>query len=293
LHYVGAELCLAFAKAGARAVTVVDLDGSKALHIADQCRGLAKLNSSRKSPRNNKFVAFSRAVDVSCEESVLKLINDTEKDAAGPIDLFVANAGIGPSTLNYDTEMRSITVGSTKEWNKMMGVNLMQIVNVARHLIPRYLSRGSGNILITASAAGLLTGIGSAPYSASKAAAVSMAEWLSITYGSRGLGIFCLCPQWVKTPLLDLGMKEGVDITKSVATQDGILGANEVASFCLNEMVNGRFMILPHPKVRQYMQMKSANSDRWLLGMMKLHNNFQNSFPQHLSLTPRKQKSKL
>ena len=178
----------------------------------------------------------------------------------GPIDLFCSNAGIlggfGALELNDD------------QWRDVLDVNLMAHIRVARHLVPRMLERGGGYLLQTASAAGLLTQIGLAPYSVTKHAAIAFAEWLSITYGERGLRVSVLCPQAVRT-----GMTAGTT-SGGVAGVDGMLEPDAVADVVVDGLDAEKFLILPHPEVAEYFQRKANDYDRWIAGMQRLQARF-------------------
>jgi short-subunit dehydrogenase len=141
----------------------------------------------------------------------------------------------------------------------------------ARALVPRMLARGGGTLLQTASAAGLLTQIGSAPYAVTKHAAVAFAEWLSITYGGQGLEVAVLCPQAVRTRMTD-GVENG-----GVAGVDGMIEPEDVAAAAIAGLESGRFLILPHPTVAEYVRRKAADHDRWIRGMRRLQERFGSS----------------
>ncbi len=152
------------------------------------------------------------------------------------------------------------------------GVNVMAHVYAARAVLPAMLARGEGYLLSTASAAGLLANIGDAPYTVTKHAAVALAEWLSITYGDRGIKVSCLCPQGVNTDLLRSGLAPGGAAT-SVAAQ-GVIEPADVAEAVVAGLAAERFLILPHPEVADYVQRKATDPDRWLAGMRRLEARF-------------------
>src|SRR5205807_8188725 len=178
---VGRALCRRFATEGARAIVVADLDGDGANAVATEIGGTAV------------------QLDVSKEQEVVGLV-ETAISANGAIDLFCANAGIITSGGLDD---------SNEQWQQIIGVNLLAHVYAARALIPGWVARGEGYLLHTASAAGLLTGIGQLPYSVTKHGVVALAEWLSITYGDAGVKVSCLCPQGVRTNMLLAGGDDG------------------------------------------------------------------------------------
>lgn len=155
------------------------------------------------------------------------------------------------------------------EWERILGVNVMQHVYIARHLFPLWQQReGDKYFVVTASAAGLLTQVGSLPYSVTKHAAVALAEWYAITYANYGIRVCCLCPQAVRTGMLPKGSDGGA------AGGDGVLPAEQVAQEVVQAMAAGRFLVLPHPKVLTYIQRKAADYDKWIAGMRRLHETF-------------------
>jgi len=236
---IGAALCRQFAAQGAR-VVVADLNEAAAAAVAA---------TLRPSP--------GRAVrcNASKEMDVRRLIAVAEFEV-GPIAAFCSNAGI-PSNGGYEVP--------NDEWERIIGINVMQHVYVARHLFPKWIARGDGgHLLVTASAAGLLTQVGSLPYSVTKHAAVSVAEWLAIAHYDDGIIVTCLCPQAVRTGMT--GDSDG-----GVAGGDGMLEPDDVAKESLAAMTEGTFLVLPHKKVLTYFQRKASDYDRWLRGMRRLH----------------------
>jgi NAD(P)-dependent dehydrogenase (short-subunit alcohol dehydrogenase family) len=236
---IGQAMARRFARAGAR-VAVADVDGAGAVAVANEFGGLAA------------------TVDVADEQDLVRFIDRTETEL-GPIDLFCSNAGIivlgGPEALD-------------EHWRRILDINVMAHVWAARHLVPRMLERGGGYLLNTASAAGLLSQIGSAPYSVTKHAAVALAEWLSITYGDQGLKVSVLCPQAVETAMT-VGVEGG-----GVAGVDGMLSAEDVAQTVIEGLDDERFLILPHPEVAQYEARRATDRERWLAGMRRLQARF-------------------
>jgi NAD(P)-dependent dehydrogenase (short-subunit alcohol dehydrogenase family) len=208
------------------------------------------------------------AVGVACDvrdQSQIDALLDRAHDAFGPIDLFCANAGVAIGT-NPDTTPDDV-------WDLAFDVNIRAHVLAARRLVPEWLERGEGYWLTTASAAGLLTQIGSAPYSVTKHAAVGFAEWLSITYGDRGIGVSCLCPMGVNTAMLQGGMEvEGEDAVGAhvVAAAGGVLEPEQVAEEVVDALREERFLVLPHPEVLEFFRRKASDYDRWLAGMRRL-----------------------
>jgi NAD(P)-dependent dehydrogenase (short-subunit alcohol dehydrogenase family) len=249
---IGRGLARRFAEEGARAVVVADFDGAGAAVVADE------LNTGGATS------AVAQRVDVSVEDQLVEVIERTESDL-GPIDLFCSNAGI-------------IAIGGQElpddEWRRIIDVNLMAHIYAARHLVPRMLERDGGYLLNTCSAAGLLTQIGSAPYSVTKHAAVAFAEWLAVTYGDRGLKVSALCPQAVESKMTVGARAATGDDTGGVAGVDGMLTPAQVASAVIEGLADERFLILPHPEVAEYFRRKASDYDRWLAGMRRLQARF-------------------
>ena len=237
---IGRALCEAFAREGARRIAVVDLDLERAKEVARSVEGRAY------------------AVDVASRAAVEGLVREVESDA-GPIDLFVSNAGIlivgGPEV-------------AVDAWQRIWEVNVMAHVHAANAVLPSMLARGRGYLLNTCSAAGLLTQIGSAPYAVTKHAAVAFSEWLSITYGDRGIRVSALCPQAVRTNMSAIVEGGGV------AGVDGMLEPEELARVTVAGLREEQFLILPHEVVRKYYQRKGQDIDRWIAGMRRLYAQF-------------------
>ena len=237
---IGRALARRFADEGARGVVVADLDGAGA-------RAVAEAIGDR---------ALGVATDVAVEAEVADLVARAQ-EAFGPVDLFCANAGVAVGTDE---------AASDAEWDLALAVNVRAHVYAARALLPAWLERGEGYFLATASAAGLLTQIGSAPYAVSKHAAVAFAEWLTVTYGDRGVRVSCLCPMGVRTP-----MTEGDHLANDVVAAAGaMLEPEEVADVVVEGLRAERFLILPHPEVLTFFQRKADDYDRWLAGMRRL-----------------------
>lgn len=238
-HGIGAALAKRFSAEGARGVVVADLDFAAAEALATEINGLAI------------------QANVGVEADIGKLVEKTIAQY-GRIDLFCSNAGIG-GVPGFESV-------SNEAWQQIWDVNVMAHIYAARAVLPSMLERGEGYLLNTASAAGLLTQIGSAPYSVTKHAAVAFAEWLSITYGDRGIKVSCLCPQGVRTAMLEAAAEIGT----GAFLLEGALDPAEVAEAVVNGLQDEKFLILPHPEVSQYFQNKANNYDRWLGGMRKL-----------------------
>jgi NAD(P)-dependent dehydrogenase (short-subunit alcohol dehydrogenase family) len=236
---IGRALARRFAQAGVKCVACSDINGEGAAATAKEIGG----------------VAFT--TDVAKEADIQTLIETVEKER-GPIDLFFSNAGIG---YGGGAEV------SNERWQRIWDINVMAHVWAARHLVPRMAARGGGYLLSTASAAGLLSQVGSAPYAVTKHAAVGLAEWLAITHGDQGIKVSVLCPQAVRTAMT-AGNPDGV------ASIDGMIEPEAVAEACMRAIEAEEFLILPHPEVIDYMRNKTANYGRWIGGMRKLNRRF-------------------
>src|SRR4051812_34325381 len=246
---IGRALCEAFHRAGAAKVVVADLDLANAEAVAASIEG----------------AAFK--CDVGQEKDIVHLIEETERKF-GPIALFCSNAGIGGG---FDP--LSVNIGGTSDepWARSWAIHVMAHVYAARHLIPRYKARGGGYFLNTISAAGLLSQVGSAPYSTTKHAAVGFAENLAISHKADNIKISILCPQGVDTDMLRA-------IPKGPQSGDGDLTPEQVAQDALNGLAEESFLILPHPQVLGYMRKKTENYDRWLGGMAKIQARMRGEF---------------
>ena len=233
---IGRALARRLAAGGAR-VVVNDLDAAAAKSVADEVGGSAV------------------PADVSTEEGVLALVA-AACEYLGEIDVYCSNAGIAAGTA---------ADGTDEIWQRSWEVNVMAHVRAARQLLPGWLDRQDGRMVITASAAGLLTMLGTAPYSVTKHAAVGYAEWLAATYGHRGLQVHCVCPQGVRTNML-----AGSDRAGDVVLQQGAIEPEAVADAVWEGMADGRFLILPHPEVAGYYALRAEDTDKWLRGMNRL-----------------------
>ena len=239
---IGRALAQRFTQEGAAAVVCADLNKAGAEETADMCGK----------------VATAYELDVSSATQVEQLVADTQAQH-GHIDLFCANAGIGGAS-TQDTP--------DEQWQRTWEINLMSHVYAARYALPGMVKRGSGYLLNTASAAGLLTQIGSVTYAVTKHAAVAFAEYLSINYGDKGIGVSVLCPQAVRTAMT-AGSENG-----GVAGVDGMIEPEDVAEEVIQTLEEERFLVLPHKEVLTYMQRKTADYDRWLGGMRRLRERY-------------------
>ena len=239
---IGTALCRRFAKEGARGIVVADINAEDAAKVAEEVGGLAV------------------TADVGVEQDMIRIVDET-MDRYGRIDLFCSNAGIA------FPDNGTAASAPNEQWQKIWDVNLMAHVYAARAVLPAMIARGEGYLLNTASAAGLLSQIGSATYAVTKHAAVAFAESLAITHGDDGIKVSVLCPQAVQTPLLGSS-------SSNVASVDGVIQPEELADTVIEGLADERFLILPHPVVLEYMQRKTGDYDRWLNGMRRLRKRY-------------------
>ncbi|KUI23777.1 dehydrogenase [Mycobacterium sp. IS-1742] len=248
---IGRALAESFAAAGAHLV-LGDLDEAG---LAETARRLGDTGTSVTALRADA----SSAVDIEAMVAVR------------PVDVFVANAGV----------MGAPGLGAEADWDRILEVNLRAHVRAATLLVPQWQTRGRGHFVSVASAAGLLTQIGAAGYAVSKHAAVGFAEWLAVTYGDDGIGVTCVCPMGVDTALLS-SIRDSADATvrlgaDSVVQAGTVISANEVAEQTVAAVRDGRFLVLPHPEVRDMLAGKVADHDRWIAGMRR----YQRSLLRH------------
>jgi NAD(P)-dependent dehydrogenase (short-subunit alcohol dehydrogenase family) len=238
---IGRALVRRFAAEGARAVVAADRDLEGARSIAAEVGGLAV------------------QLDAASEDSVRALISEAGR-AYGPIDVFLSNAGVPGAMGGPEAD--------DEAWEEAWRVNVMAHVWAARALLPEMVRRGEGYLLNTASAAGLLTQVSSLVYSVTKHAAVSLAEWLAIEYGDAGVRVSCICPQGVRTPMLDLAMTEPA--SAAALTAGGLIEPEDVADAVVAGIREERLLILPHENVAGFLALKGSDPERWLRGMRRL-----------------------
>ncbi len=241
---IGSALVRRFAAEGAAAVVVADLHADAAGAVAEAV-----------GP-----VAHPAGVDVTDEEQVRALVADTQR-RYGRIDLFCANAGVATGG-GVDAP--------DADWDRAWRVNVLSHVYTARAVLPEMLARGGGHLLMTCSAAGVLTAVGDAPYTATKHAAVAFAEWLAIAYRDRGVRVSALCPQGVDTPMLSDGLAAGHLGAKVIAASGAVLTPDQVADSVIAGLAEERFLILPHPEVAAYARRRAEDPDGWQAGLRKL-----------------------
>jgi NAD(P)-dependent dehydrogenase (short-subunit alcohol dehydrogenase family) len=238
---IGRALVRRFVQEGARAVVAADRDLEGARGVADAAGALAV------------------ELDAGREDSVRALIA-AATDANGPIDIFISNAGV-PGAMGGPE-------APDESWEEAWRVNVMAHVWAARALLPEMVGRGEGYLLNTASAAGLLTQVSSLVYSVTKHAAVALAEWLAIEYGDAGVRVSCICPQGVRTPMLDLAMEEPAGA--AALTAGGLIEPEDVADAVVAGIREERLLILPHENVAGFVALKGSDPERWLRGMRRI-----------------------
>lgn len=235
---IGAAMCRRFVRAGAAGVIVSDVD----------------TDSARQTAQELGDAAIAMRCDVAVEGDVEQLVRDVLR-RFGRIDVFCSNAGI---TVKGGLEC------SVRDWQRMWDINVMSRFHAARAVVPSMLERGEGYLVHTASAAGILTEIGSASYSVTKHADVAMAEWLSVCYGRQGIRVSCICPLGVETDMLD----DSDPIHRYLHLHS--ISADDAAEAVYEGILAERFLILPHPEVLEFFQHKANDYDRWLRGMQRL-----------------------
>jgi NAD(P)-dependent dehydrogenase (short-subunit alcohol dehydrogenase family) len=244
---IGEALAVAFAAAGA-SVVAGDVDTSGAERTTRRITALG-------------HTGVGVGADASTEAGIRAMVNLAEA-SFGSVDIYMANAGVGgPSGLG----------SSERDWDQALDLNLRAHVCAARVLVPGWIERGRGHFVSTASAAGLLTQIGGAAYAVTKHAAVGFAEWLAITYGDDGIGVSCLCPMGVNTPLLQTA-RESPDATErltfaSITQAAEIIEPEAVAQMAVDAVRTGRFLVLPHPVALEHYRAKGADYEQWIAGM--------------------------
>jgi len=243
---IGAALVRRFAQDGPRTIVLADVDGAAAQAVVDELE-----------PGFDTVVVEA---DLGTEAGNVEVVGAAEE--YGPVDLLCLNAGIA---------VGGGVEAPDEDWYRIFDINVMAHVWAVRAALPGMLAQGSGYILTTASAAGLLTNLGAAPYAVTKHAAVALAEWLAITHGDQGIKVSCLCPQGVRTKMLfpdDEGQAQSTG-AESVRMQ-GVIEPDELAEVVAAGLADERFLILPHPEVLDYWRRKTDDYDRWIGGMRKL-----------------------
>ena len=235
-HGIGRAIATRMAAEGAR-VVVNDLDADAATTVAEEIGG-------------------HPAPGDAATESGAEALVSAAREYLGGIDVYFSNAGIDLGA-GLDTP--------DADWARALEVNVMAHVRAARQLVPTWLETGGGRFVVTASAAGLLTMLGNAPYSVTKHGAVAFAEWLSATYGHRGIVVQAICPQGVRTRMLD-----HAGPLRDLLSHDLALEPEQVAQTVWQALQEDRFLVLPHPQVQDYYQYRATNTDGWLAGMGKL-----------------------
>lgn len=243
---IGEALALRLAAHGAGGVVVSDLREAEACRVA-----------------NAIVQAGGRAIGLSVDavnEADIRRLVDTAVEAYGPVDILCSNAGI--------VDEGGVEVPD-RLWTRSWSVNVMAHVFAARAVLPSMRARGSGYLVNTCSAAGLLTSPGAAPYAVTKHAAVALAEWLAIEHGDAGIRVSVICPQAVRTQLLQDSIAAGNEASRSVSQTSRMLEPDDVARCAIDGIQHERFLILPHAEVQDFVQRKAQDVDRWLAGMRR------------------------
>jgi NAD(P)-dependent dehydrogenase (short-subunit alcohol dehydrogenase family) len=246
----------------------MELSGKVAI-VTGAASGIGAALSARFAEEGANVIGVDRVeregvlvCDVTDASAVRALVDDVIAEHGG-VDLFCSNAGITTGVALEDPD---------DLWHAAFEVNLMAHVYAARAVVPHMIERGSGYLLNTASAAGLLSSPGDAPYAVTKHGAVAFAEWMALTYGDRGIGVSVLCPMGVATPLLMDPLNAGDPGAQAVAASGDIVSVEHVAETVVQGLRDETFLILPHPEVGTFFAQKAADPDRWLAGMRRLVN---------------------
>jgi NAD(P)-dependent dehydrogenase (short-subunit alcohol dehydrogenase family) len=235
---IGRALAHRFAAEGARAVVLADVDGSAAATAA-----------------TTVDCSYARGISLDvCDEAAVRDAVAWVEAEVGPVDVWCSNAGVvsGPG------------LGDDADWQRCFQIHVMAHVYAARHMVTRMVARGHGHLMVTASAAGLLTEMDTAPYPVTKHGSVALAEWLAIQYGDTGVSVSCLCPQGVRTAMTD-ALPEG----SATLAAGSLIEPEEVADAVVAALAEGRFLIMPHPEVAEYERRRAADRERWLAGMRR------------------------
>lgn len=242
---IGGALARGLAAGGAK-VLVADLDGEAAASVAEAI---------------DDSTVIAVEADVSKRSEIERMLGLAQRDL-GAVDLFFANAGVSGA----------MGLSDEADWAATIDLNVLAHVRAAQLLVPGWLERGEGYFVATASAAGLLTQIGAAPYAVSKHASVAFAEWLAVTYRAQGIRASCLCPMGVDTKMLNAGLESDSDDglgARVVAAAGQVMSPDEVAQIVLEAIEEERFLILPHPEVLEFFRRKGLDYDRWIAGMSR------------------------
>ena len=237
---IGKALCEAFHEADVQSIVAVDMNLDGAQETADSVDGIAV------------------QANVGNEKDIIDVIQKADEYVGGT-DIFCSNAGIGGMPGFFEVE--------ASDWQNIWDVNVQSHIFAAKYVLPQMIERGEGYLVNTSSAAGLLTQLGAAGYSVTKAAAVSFAEWVKITYGEKGIGVSCLCPQAVRTAMTAQG--------PGVAGVDGMMEPDVVAQEVLKCISEEKFLVLPHTEVAEYVSRKGNDRDRWISGMQRLQKQYE------------------
>jgi len=270
---IGAALCIEFARFGASCISIVDMNEHNAHRTAEFCK------------TKHQSKTFVLVADVSKEDQVANVIQSTEQ-MFGPIDLFVANAGVYVDEIETDG---SWSIPTALEWEQTMNINLLQHLHVIKFMLPRYIQRCKGHFLFTSSAAGLLLHPNSLSYTVSKAGVIAVAEWVSIIIGGQfpDIGVAVLCPQAVNTPMI----QQNKIADQHLAIM--IMKPSFVAECCIKALLDGNFLVLPHSQVQQYIEKKAHSRDKWIQSMKSLLQKQNRTKPRAADSTAEIFKSKL
>jgi NAD(P)-dependent dehydrogenase (short-subunit alcohol dehydrogenase family) len=241
---IGGELVRGLVARGAGTVVATDLDAGGVGRLSEELGGSV----------------LARELDVADEAATLALVDEVES-SVGPIDMWFANAGLATGTTPE---------GPLEDWERQWRVNVISHVLAARALLPRWIDRGEGHLITTASMAGILTTLGDAAYASTKHAAVGFAEWTAITYAAEGVKVSCVCPGAVDTAMLRAGGDGDAAKASAVIGGGDVLPPEQAATRILEAVEEDRFLILTHPEMHEFVVGKAQEPERWIRGMSRL-----------------------
>ncbi|TQL70212.1 short-subunit dehydrogenase [Nocardioides albertanoniae] len=227
---IGKALAARFAAEGCR-VVVADIDEDELSKVA------------------HEIGAFAVAGDAASAHGAAALV-EAAREHLGTIDAWYGNAGVDRG--------RGLEA-SDHAWLTSYEVNVLAHVRAARLLLPEWISSGAGRFVVTSSAAGLLTMLGSPSYAASEHAEISFAEWLAATYRHEGVVAQAIVPRSVKTQMLE--RSAGLP---GFLSADGAVSAEEVADAAWEAAQTSQFWVLLQPDVAEEYAARAADTDAWL-----------------------------
>jgi NAD(P)-dependent dehydrogenase (short-subunit alcohol dehydrogenase family) len=240
---IGRATAVAFAERGA-SVVVSDLSQARVAEVVDQITELG-------------HPAIGLTADATVEADLQKL-RDAALERFGRVDVVMNNVGViamgAPETLPDEA------------WIRTIDVNLLSVARSNRVFLPGLISQGSGHVINTASASGLLTyGFDRLPYVASKHAVVALSEALAVYLGSKGVGVTCLCPSGVITNIV-----EGITVYGEAASSTPrapahpLVSAEEVGRLTADAVEAGRFLVVTTSEVHDSLLERAKDIESYI-----------------------------